>query len=113
MTCKQIKEALEKVASLSVCKDKQVGAIAIKHGMIVACAFNIKDPKCKGDCNHNCCPTHAEHEIQAPAGSVVYLTLYPCENCQRRLYNLGVKRIVCYSAKHKNDLGLVPIVIKE
>lgn len=104
------------VASLSVCKDKHVGAIAIKHGMPVACAFNVKDPKCNGKCSeHKCAPIHAEHELNAPAGSIVLLTLYPCEQCQRRLYQMGVKEIlvVGHPKKHKEDLGLIPITLIE
>jgi deoxycytidylate deaminase len=108
----EIKYHLNHLKEMSTCKDKQVAAVAVKHGMIVAAAFNVRDPQCKGDCNHTCCPTHAEHELQAPAGSVVYLTLYPCEQCQRELYNREVLKVVVFNIKTKHDLGLIPIEVK-
>ena len=114
MTDVEIKDKLAIVASLSTCKDKHVAAIAMLNNVPVSAAFNVRDPNCDGDCDaHKCVPTHAEHEIQAPRGSTVYITLYPCVNCQRRLYNLGVEKVIVYNTKHKEDLGIIPIELRE
>lgn len=109
MTLQEIKDTLNTLAQLSECKDKKVAALAVLDGIPVAASWNVKDPHCDGTCNHTCCPEHAEHVLNAPRGSVVYLSLYPCEQCQRYLYNRGIAKVICFSEKHKEYLGLVPI----
>lgn len=106
----RIKSLLNYLRTLSSCKDKQVAACCVKDGVLISMAINIKDHSCNFECNHSCNPIHAEQALYYIEGCEVYVSLFPCENCQRYMYEQGVTKIIYFSDQHKVDLGLIPIV---
>ena len=105
-------------AKLSHCKKKKVGALIVKNRMIISDGYN-GTPTGFG----NCCEDqdgktywyvlHAEaNAILKTAGSThncneatLYLTMSPCRDCSKLVYQSGIKRVV-YINTYKDTTGI-------
>jgi len=103
---------------LSHCERRQVGAIIVKNRMIISDGYNGTPSGFE-----NCCEDdegytkwyvlHAEANAilkvaastQSCAGSTLYVTLSPCTDCSKLIYQSGIKRVV-YIERYKDDSGL-------
>ena len=105
-------------AKLSHCERKQVGALIVKGRMIISDGFNGTPSGFD-----NCCEDeegltkwevlHAEANAilkvaastQSAEGSTLYITLSPCKDCSKLIYQAGIKRVV-YSRAYRDTSGL-------
>jgi len=123
---KFLEEAVE-VAKQSDCLRRQVGAVLVKNGKIIAEGFNrevrgvmpcakvgcIREQKqivsgtraeeCRGVCAEQNALIRCALKETSPKNSILYSTLYPCPVCARLLINAGIKRIV-YKEARDNEL---------
>ena len=101
-----LKMALE-WAKLSHCKRKKVGAIIVKDRMIISDGYNGCPSGFENDCEDSDGNTkwyvlHAEaNAISKIAssthnckGATLYLTMSPCKNCSKLIYQAGITRLV-------------------
>ena len=105
-------------AHLSHCHRKKVGALVVKDRMIISDGFNgtptgFENP-CEDDDNYTkWYVLHAEaNAITKVAGSTasaygatLYLTLSPCKECSKLVFQAGIKRLV-YMNEYKDRSGL-------
>ena len=105
-------------AQLSHCHRKKVGALVVKDRMIISDGFNgtptgFENP-CEDDDNYTkWYVLHAEaNAITKVAGSTasaygatLYLTLSPCKECSKLVFQAGIKRLV-YMNEYKDRNGL-------
>jgi dCMP deaminase len=112
-----LKMALE-WAQLSHCHRKKVGALMVKDRMIISDGFNgtptgFENP-CEDEENYTkWYVLHAEaNAITKVAGSTasakgatLYITLSPCKECSKLVYQAGIKRVV-YKDEYKDRSGL-------
>ena len=105
-------------AQLSHCHRKKVGALVVKDRMIISDGFNgtptgFENP-CEDDDNYTkWYVLHAEaNAITKVAGSTasaygatLYLTLSPCKECSKLVFQAGIKRVV-YMNEYKDRSGL-------
>ncbi len=105
-------------AQLSHCNRKKVGALIVKDRMIISDGFNgtptgFENP-CEDEENYTkWYVLHAEANAilkvaGSPAsaqGATLYLTLSPCKECSKLVYQAGIRRLV-YINKYKDDSGL-------
>ena len=103
---------------LSHCKRKQVGALIVKDRMIISDGFNgtptgFENP-CEDEDNYTkWYVLHAEanailkvaSSTQSCKGSTLYLTLSPCRECSKLIYQAGIIRVV-YINEYKDTTGL-------
>ncbi|WP_297802433.1 dCMP deaminase family protein [uncultured Polaribacter sp.] len=103
---------------LSHCKRKQVGALIVKDRMIISDGFNGTPTGFD-----NCCEDkdgitkwevlHAEANAilkvaastQSTHGATLYITLSPCIQCSKLIYQAGIKRVV-FANKYKDTSGI-------
>ena len=103
---------------LSYCKRKQVGALIVKDRMIISDGYNGTPTGFENDCedddeNTKWYVLHAEANAilkvaastQSCKGATLYITLSPCRECSKLIYQAGFVRIV-YSNAYKDDSGL-------
>ena len=127
MTKEQIKKqrddsAYIKMASewsgLSHCERKQVGAIIVKDGMIIADGYNGTPSGFDNSCENAEGQTHwyvlhAEANAilklarsnNSAEGSTLYITLSPCRDCSKLIHQAGIVRVV-YRDQYKDTSGL-------
>ncbi len=127
MTKEQIKKqrydsAYIKMASewsgLSHCERKQVGAIIVKDGMIIADGYNGTPSGFDNSCENAEGQTHwyvlhAEANAilklarsnNSAEGSTLYITLSPCRDCSKLIHQAGIVRVV-YKDQYKDTSGL-------
>ena len=112
-----LKMALE-WGKLSHCKRKQVGALIIKDRMIISDGFN-GTPKgfenvCEDEDNYTkWYVLHAEanaitkvaSSTQSSQGATLYITLSPCKECSKLIFQSGIVRVV-YITEYKDRTGL-------
>ncbi len=112
-----LKMALE-WSQLSRCKRKQVGALIVKDKMIISDGYNGTPSGFD-----NCCEDeegitkwevlHAEANAilkvasssQSCKGATLYITLSPCRECSKLIYQAGIKRMV-YNVGYRDTTGL-------
>ncbi len=105
-------------AKLSHCERKQVGALIVKGRMIISDGFNGTPSGFE-----NCCEDeegltkwevlHAEANAilkvaastQSSEGATLYITLSPCKDCSKLIFQAGIKRVV-YSRAYRDSSGL-------
>lgn len=105
-------------AKLSHCNRKQVGAILVKNGTIIADGYNGTPTGFE-----NCCETdegdtkwyvlHAEANAilkvaksnNSSDGATLYITLSPCKECSKLVIQAGIKRVV-YFNEYKDTSGV-------
>jgi dCMP deaminase len=112
-----LKMALE-WGKLSHCKRKQVGALIVKDRMIISDGFN-GTPKgfenvCEDEDNYTkWYVLHAEanaitkvaSSTQSSQGATLYITLSPCKECSKLIFQSGIVRVV-YITEYKDRAGL-------
>tara|TARA_X000000368_G_scaffold416637_1_gene411041 strand:- start:6583 stop:7008 length:426 start_codon:yes stop_codon:yes gene_type:complete len=112
-----LKMALE-WAKLSHCKRRQVGALIVKNGMIISDGYNGTptgfDNACEDENNYTkWYVLHAEANAimkvsastQSSEGATLYITLSPCKECSKLIFQSGIKRLVYHKA-YKDESGI-------
>ena len=113
----------EEWSKLSHCKRKQVGSLIVKDKMIISDGYNGTPTGFENFCEDEDGYTkwyvlHAEANAiakvsgstQSTKGSTLYITLSPCRECSKLIFQSGITRVV-YSRKYK-DLSGVEFLIK-
>jgi dCMP deaminase len=104
-------------AKLSHCVRKQVGALIVKDGMIIADGFNGTPSGFPNVCENDAGETHW-YVLHAEAnaitklarsgngaqGGTLYITLSPCRDCAKLVHQAGIARVV-YLESYKDDMG--------
>jgi len=105
-------------AKLSHCKRRQVGALIVKDGQIIADGYNGTpsgfDNTCE-DCDGNThwYVLHAEanaimkvaRSMNSAKDSTLYLTMSPCKDCSKLVHQAGIRRLV-YINGYKDCSGI-------
>ena len=112
-----LKMALE-WANLSYCKRKQVGALIVKDRTIISDGYNGTPSGFENCCEDENNQTkwyvlHAEanailkisRSTQSCEGATLYLTLSPCKECSKLIFQSGIKRVV-YIQDYSDNEGL-------
>ena len=112
-----LKMALE-WAKLSYCKRKQVGALIVKDRTIISEGYNGTPSGFENCCEDENNQTkwyvlHAEanailkisRSTQSCEGATLYLTLSPCKECSKLIFQSGIKRVV-YIQDYSDNEGL-------
>jgi len=105
-------------AKLSYCKRRQVGALIVKDRMIISDGYNGTptgfENICEDDDNYTkWYVLHAEANAilkvaastQSTKGATLYVTLSPCTECSKLIFQSGIKRVV-YHEQYKDRSGL-------
>jgi len=103
---------------LSYCKRKQVGAIIVKDRMIISDGYNGTPSGFENFCEDEEGYTkwyvlHAEANAilkvaastQSCVGATLYITMSPCKECSKLIFQSGIKRVV-YIDAYKDDSGI-------
>ena len=112
-----LKMALE-WAKLSYCKRRQVGALIVKNRMIISDGYSGAptgfENICEDDENYTkWYVLHAEANAimkvaastQSSQGATLYVTLSPCRECSKLIFQSGIKRVV-YHNEYKDSSGI-------
>jgi dCMP deaminase len=112
-----LKMALE-WGELSYCKRRKVGALIVKDKMIISDGYNGTPTGFEKVCEDDEGYTkwyvlHAEanaiakvsSSTQSTKGATLYITLSPCKECSKLIFQSGIKRVV-YNKKYKDTSGL-------
>jgi dCMP deaminase len=100
--------------NLSYCERKKVGALIVKNRRIISDGYNGTptgfDNTCEDE-NYNTkwhvlhAEANAISKVAASAqnseGATLYVTMSPCKECSKLIYQAGIKRVVYY--EHYND----------
>ena len=105
-------------AKLSYCNRRQVGALIVKDRMIISDGYNGTptgfENICEDDDNYTkWYVLHAEANAilkvaastQSTKGATLYVTLSPCTDCSKLIFQSGIKRVV-YHEQYKDRSGL-------
>jgi dCMP deaminase len=105
-------------AKLSYCKRRQVGALIVKNRMIISDGYNGTptgfENICEDDENYTkWYVLHAEANAimkvaastQSSQGATLYVTLSPCRECSKLIFQSGIKRVV-YHNEYKDSSGI-------
>lgn len=103
---------------LSYCKRKKVGAIIVKDRMIISDGYNGTPSGFENCCEEEDGLTkwyvlHAEanailkvaRSTQSCEGATLYITMSPCKDCSKLIYQSGITRVV-YKEGYKDNSGL-------
>jgi dCMP deaminase len=103
---------------LSYCERKKVGALIVKDRMIISDGYNGTPSGFENVCEDEAHFTkwyvlHAEANAilkvaastQSCKGATLYITLSPCKECSKLIYQSGIVRVV-YSKAYKDVTGL-------
>ena len=103
---------------LSHCHRKKVGAVIVKDRMIISDGYNGTPTGFENPCEDEEGYTkwyvlHAEANAilkvaastQSCKNATLYITLSPCKECSKLIYQAGIKRVV-YQTGYKDDSGL-------
>ena len=112
-----LKMALE-WGKLSYCKRRQVGALIVKDRMIISDGYNGTPTGFENFCEDEDNYTkwyvlHAEanaitkvaSSAQSSKGATLYVTLSPCRDCSKLIFQSGIIRVV-YQEEYKDRSGL-------
>tara|TARA_B100000809_G_scaffold202790_1_gene203684 strand:- start:836 stop:1261 length:426 start_codon:yes stop_codon:yes gene_type:complete len=112
-----LKMALE-WSKLSYCKRRQVGALIVKDRMIISDGYNGTptgfENICEDDENYTkWYVLHAEANAimkvsastQSSKGATLYITLSPCRECSKLIFQSGIRRLV-YNKEYKDTSGV-------
>lgn len=104
--------------NLSYCKRRKVGALIVKDRMIISDGYNGTptgmENICEDDENYTkWYVLHAEanaimkvaSSTQSCAGATLYVTLSPCTDCSKLIYQSGIVRVV-YIDQYKDTTGI-------
>lgn len=105
-------------AKLSHCNRKQVGALIVKDRMIISDGYNGTPTGFENACEDEQGLTkwyvlHAEANAilkvaastQSCKGATLYITMSPCKECSKLIYQSGITRVV-YKEAYKDATGL-------
>ena len=105
-------------AKLSYCERRKVGAIIVKDRMIISDGYNGTPTGYENICEDDEGYTkwyvlHAEANAilkvaastQSCKGATLYITLSPCKNCSKLIFQAGIIRVV-YSTAYKDLSGV-------
>ena len=105
-------------SKLSYCKRRQVGALIVKDKMIISDGYNGTPSGFEKVCGDEDGYTkwyvlHAEANAiakvsgstQSTKGATLYITLSPCRECSKLIFQSGISRVV-YSKKYKDQSGI-------
>lgn len=105
-------------SKLSHCQRKKVGALIVKDRMIISDGYNGTPTGFENPCEDEDGYTkwyvlHAEANAilkvagstQSCRGATLYITMSPCKECSKLIYQSGIKRLV-YLVDYKDDSGL-------
>ena len=105
-------------AKLSYCKRRQVGALIVKDKMIISDGYNGTPTGFENVCedeenNTKWYVLHAEANAimkvaastQSCEGATLYITLSPCRECSKLIFQSGIKRLV-YIVEYKDKTGI-------
>ena len=105
-------------AKLSYCERRQVGAIIVKDRMIISDGYNGTPTGYENICEDDEGYTkwyvlHAEANAilkvaastQSCKDATLYITLSPCKNCSKLIFQAGITRVV-YSNAYKDLSGV-------
>ena len=105
-------------SKLSYCKRRQVGALIVKDKMINSDGYNGTPTGFENFCEDEDGYTkwyvlHAEANAiakvsgstQSTKGATLYITLSPCKECSKLIFQSGISRVV-YSKKYKDQSGI-------
>ena len=108
----------EEWSKLSYCKRRQVGSLIVKDKMIISDGYNGTPSGFENFCEDEDGYTkwyvlHAEANAiakvsgstQSTKGSTLYITLSPCKECSKLIFQSGITRVV-YSKKYKDQSGI-------
>lgn len=103
---------------LSYCERKKVGAIIVKNRMIISDGYNGTPSGFENLCEDESGYTkwyvlHAEANAilkvaastQSCKDATLYITLSPCKECSKLIYQAGIKRVV-FKDKYSDVSGL-------
>ena len=103
---------------LSYCKRRKVGALIVKDKMIISDGYNGTPTGFENICEDvegytKWYVLHAEanaiakvsSSTQSTKGATLYITLSPCRECSKLIFQSGIKRVV-YNKKYKDTSGL-------
>ena len=112
-----LKMALE-WSKLSYCKRRQVGVLIVKDRMIISDGYNGTptgfENICEDDENYTkWYVLHAEANAimkvsastQSSKGATLYITLSPCRECSKLIFQSGIRRLV-YNKEYKDTSGV-------
>ena len=112
-----LKMALE-WGKLSYCKRRKVGALIVKDRMIISDGYNGTPTGFENFCEDEDNYTkwyvlHAEanaitkvaSSAQSSKGATLYVTLSPCRDCSKLIFQSGIIRVV-YHEEYKDRSGL-------
>jgi len=105
-------------AKLSYCNRRQVGALIVKDKMIISDGYNGTPTGFENVCEDEENKTkwyvlHAEANAimkvaastQSCEGATLYITLSPCRECSKLIFQSGIKRLV-YIVEYKDKTGI-------
>ena len=105
-------------SKLSYCKRRQVGSLIVKDKMIISDGYNGTPSGFENFCEDEDGYTkwyvlHAEANAiakvsgstQSTKGATLYITLSPCKECSKLIFQSGITRVV-YSKKYKDQSGI-------
>jgi len=105
-------------SKLSYCKRRQVGALIVRDKMIISDGYNGTPTGFENICEDEKGYTkwyvlHAEANAiakvsgstQSTLGSTLYITLSPCKECSKLIFQSGISRVV-YSKQYKDESGI-------
>ena len=112
-----LKMALE-WGELSYCKRRKIGALIVKDKMIISDGYNGTPTGFENFCEDDKGYTkwyvlHAEanaiakvsSSTQSTNGATLYITLSPCRECSKLIFQSGIIRVV-YNNEYKDSSGL-------
>lgn len=104
--------------NLSYCERKKVGALIVKDRMIISDGYNGTPTGMENICEDEDNYTkwyvlHAEanaimkvaSSTQSCSGATLYVTLSPCKDCSKLIYQAGIVRVV-YIEQYKDTTGI-------
>lgn len=105
-------------AKLSYCHRRKVGALIVKEKMIISDGYNGTPTGFENVCedeenNTKWYVLHAEANAimkvaastQSCEGATLYITLSPCRECSKLIFQSGIKRVV-YIVEYKDKTGI-------
>lgn len=103
---------------LSHCDRKKVGAVIVKDRMIISDGYNGTPSGFENPCEDEKGYTkwyvlHAEANAilkvaastHSCKGATLYITLSPCKECSKLIYQAGITRVIYYTG-YKDDSGI-------
>ena len=104
--------------NLSYCERRKVGALIVKDRMIISDGYNGTPTGMENICEDEENYTkwyvlHAEanaimkvaSSTQSCSGATLYVTLSPCKDCSKLIYQAGIIRVV-YIEQYKDTTGI-------